>query len=146
MGQKFFRWCIFVGGVRRWKVRTYIACAHRAQNGIGSRMQRHIGIGMAEQFVRMGYAYTTQHNVIALGKAVYVKARSNARFQQGLLHTIEIVLGCDFGIGDAAGHRLNAKPRAFQHRSIIGQFQSAHGAVGCNDFIVMKSLRRLRSS
>ena len=53
---------------------TDVAFGKRTENGVDQRMQRHVGIGMPGHAARMRNAHAAEHDMIAVGESVHVKA------------------------------------------------------------------------
>ena len=60
------------------EMRADIAVGQRAENGVGQRVQAHIGVGMAGELVRVRDAHAAQHDMIAGREGVHVDAGAGA--------------------------------------------------------------------
>src|SRR3546814_16646746 len=60
------------------KMLAYVAGADRAENGIGQRMQPHIGIRMAFQSAVVRHGDPAEHDMVSRSEAVAVEAVADA--------------------------------------------------------------------
>ena len=68
--------------IGRREVLADVAGADRAQHGVGQRMQRHVGVGMAGEGVRVRDGDAAQHHGVARAEAVHVEAEGGAGFHR----------------------------------------------------------------
>ena len=92
--------------IARRKMLADVALGERAEDGVDQRMQRHVGIRMSGDAARMRDAHAAEHDMIAVGEGVDVKAVADAhvgkcrRAQQ--FGAGEIVVGGQFHVAGFA--------------------------------------------
>ena len=147
MSQKNIRRCAAPLRIAWRKMLADIACANRAEYGVGQRMQPGIGIGMADQALFMRHAHTAQHDVVARAEPMHIKAGTCSCFThhaQQSLRPLNIFGAGDLDIVLAALNHHHVMARRLRHGHIIGMIGADGFFMRRQNVVKAETLRRLR--
>ena len=126
-----------------------IAGTDGAQDRIGQRMQSGIGIGVAFERMVVGNLHAAQPDMIARRETMRVIAIAGSRLAeprgQELFRHGEIPLGGDLDIGFLARNDNDVETGEFRQRHVVCDILPCVIAMGLENFVEAKSLRRLRA-
>ena len=125
-----------------------VAHCQSAIDRIGQRMHAHIGIGMAQKPLAMRHLDPTKPDMVALAKGMHIKAVPKPQIHAAPFHdcrrAIKIAGEGQFQIVLVALDDGDGKPCGARHFHIIRR-PTRMGAVGGQNGVIVKTLRRLRA-
>ena len=105
-----------------------VAVGERAEHRIGQRVQRHVGVGMADDAAACGNAHAAQHHVVAVAERWTSKPDARAHVasaQRSALGAREIVGGGEFHVACLAFEHRHRHAGPFGERRVVGEILAA---------------------
>ena len=133
-------------------MRADVAFAERAVDGVGQRMQRRVGVGVALELGGVRDAHAAEPDGVAGLERMDVKAGADAGFHRPLSQTMRSARSKSSGMGEldvvaAARDQRDAHAGPLGDRGIVGEVARqvvAARSVRREDLREAKALRRLR--